>query len=55
MKIQVVGAGSWGLALARVLAKNKHDVRLWCREEDGPDVLRDTRRSPKYLPHVSLP
>lgn len=55
MKIQVVGAGSWGLALARLLARNGHEVHLCCREEDGPDVLRDTRRSPFYLPGVLLP
>ena len=55
MKIQVVGAGGWGLALARVLAVNGHEVRLWCREEDGPDALRDTRQSPMFLPGVLLP
>ncbi len=55
MRIQVVGAGGWGLALARVLAVNGNDVRLWCREEDGPDALRDTRQSPTFLPGVLLP
>jgi glycerol-3-phosphate dehydrogenase (NAD(P)+) len=55
MTVQVIGGGSWGLALARLLAGNGHDVRLWCREEDGPDELRDTRLSPNYLPGVRLP
>ena len=55
MNIQVIGAGSWGLALARLLALNGHTVRLWCREEDGPDQLRETRQSPFYLPGVRLP
>lgn len=55
LRVQVVGAGSWGLALTRLLALNGHDVRLWCREEDGPDVLRRSRRSPLYLPNVSIP
>ena len=55
MRIQVVGAGSWGLALARVLSLNGHDVRVWCRPEDGPDALRDTRESPLFLPGVRLP
>lgn len=55
MRIQVIGAGSWGLALARLLARNGADVRLWCREEDGPAVLRDTRQSPHYLPGIALP
>lgn len=55
MKIQVVGAGSWGLALSRVLALNGHRVSVWCREEDGPDQLRAERTSPVYLPGVRLP
>jgi glycerol-3-phosphate dehydrogenase (NAD(P)+) len=55
MEIQVIGAGSWGLALARLLARNGHAVRLWCREEDNPDRLRSTRQSEVYLPGVLLP
>ena len=52
---QVSGAGSWGWALARWWARNGHAVRLSCREEDGPDLLRDERRSPHFLPGVLLP
>lgn len=55
MRIQVVGSGSWGLALARLLALNGHDVRVWCREEDGPDELRETRESPVFLPGIKIP
>ncbi len=55
MYIEVVGAGSWGLALARVAALNGHRVRLWCRAEDGPEQLRESRTSPVYLPGVKLP
>ncbi len=55
MRIQVVGAGSWGLALARRLAINGHEVRIWCREEDGPDALRETRQSPIFLPGIKIP
>ncbi len=55
MKIQVIGAGGWGLALSRLLAIRGHAVHLWCREEDDPDRLRETRRSDVYLPGVVLP
>lgn len=55
MRIQIIGGGSWGLALTRLLALNQHDVRLWCRSEDDPDSLRRTRESRRYLPGVLLP
>lgn len=55
MNIQVVGGGSWGLAITRLLALNGHAVRLWCRMEDQPDVLRKTRQSPFFLPGMVLP
>ncbi len=55
MQIQVIGGGSWGLALTRVLALNNQNVRLWCRPEDDPDTLRETRESRKFLPGVLLP
>jgi len=55
MNIQVVGAGGWGLALARLLSLNGHAVRVWCRDEDRPDALRETRESPALLPGVFLP
>jgi glycerol-3-phosphate dehydrogenase (NAD(P)+) len=55
MRIQVVGSGSWGLALARLVALNGHDVSVLCREEDNPEALRETRESPTYLPDVTLP
>ncbi len=43
------------MALARLLALNGHDVRIWCREEDKPDALRTTRESPMFLPGIKLP
>jgi glycerol-3-phosphate dehydrogenase (NAD(P)+) len=55
MNIQVIGAGSWGLALARHVACQGHAVRLWCREEDDPAKLRETRQSETFLPGVLLP
>ena len=34
-KISVIGAGSWGTALAVVLQKNGHDVTIWSIDEKG--------------------
>ncbi len=55
MRVQVVGAGSFGLALARVVALNGHTVRLWCRREAETEELLRTRSSRAYLPNVHLP
>ena len=54
MNIQIIGGGSWGLALANLLAGAGRRVRLWCREADQPETLRATRYSPYYLPDVPL-
>ncbi len=54
-KIGVIGAGSWGTALALLLAENKYDVTLWVRNSANLKVLRDDRVNKKYLPGVYLP
>lgn len=55
MRVQVVGAGSWGLALARVLALNENEVSIYCREEDDPESMRRTRRNETFMPGVDIP
>lgn len=55
MNIQVVGSGSWGLALASLLARNGHAVALWCRSDAVCDQLLRDRQRPEYLPGVILP
>lgn len=54
MKIQVVGAGSWGMALASLLGRNGHQVALWCRSDSVCEQLRRDRQRPEYLPGVIL-
>lgn len=55
MRIQVIGSGSFGIALARVLALNGHEVLLWARDEAKREELRTKRHSSAYLPEVILP
>lgn len=55
MNIQVIGAGSFGLALTRLLANNGHAVRLWCRREVQHEELCRTRESATYLPGIKIP
>ena len=53
--ISVVGAGSWGTAIAMLLAKKGLDVKLWVREKEILDKIRDTRENTEYLPGAILP
>lgn len=54
-KISVLGAGSWGTALALVLSDNHHQVRLWGHRKEHIEAIRKTRVNEKYLPNVHLP
>ncbi len=51
----VIGAGSWGTALARVLANNGHQVTVWSIMEDEIAMLREKREHELKLPGVKLP
>ena len=52
--ITVFGAGTWGIALARLLAVNGHDVTVWSALPEELKALRTTRRH-KNLPGMELP
>ena len=54
MRVAVIGAGSWGTAVA-ALAGAHASVRLWARGEDTVSAIRDTGRNPVYLPDLQLP
>jgi len=53
--IGVIGAGSWGTALARLLAKKGHRVTLWAREPEVVAEINHHRENRTFLPGVSLP
>ena len=53
--VGVVGAGSWGTALAGLLAGEGHRVRLWAFEEETIRQIRETGENRTYLPDVELP
>lgn len=54
-RVAVIGAGSWGTALAIVAARNGHSVRLWAREPEVALGVREARKNPFYLTDVELP
>ncbi len=53
--VAVVGAGSWGTALARVLAVKGHRVALWAREPEVVEQVQRTQENGTFLPGASLP
>jgi glycerol-3-phosphate dehydrogenase (NAD(P)+) len=55
MNVTVLGAGSWGMALAKILSEGGHAVTLWGRDARTLAEIRDTARCPRYLPGVELP
>lgn len=55
MKIQVMGAGGWGIALARHACRLGHETVLWGRNPEKMQRLARERQSPELLPGILLP
>jgi glycerol-3-phosphate dehydrogenase (NAD(P)+) len=54
-RIAILGAGSWGMALAVWLAGRGHAVTLWGHDPEHIRQLRETRANAVYLPGIELP
>jgi len=55
-KIAIIGAGAWGTALSIVLGRqNRHQVRLWAREEQVRESIAATRINAVFLPQCRIP
>ncbi len=55
MRLAVIGGGSWGTALAMVLAPKAEWVRLWVFEEELAARMKTTRENDAFLPGFQLP
>lgn len=55
MKVAVLGAGSWGTALAIHLARGGHDVLLWGRDPAVSSGIESARRHPRRLSGIPVP
>jgi Glycerol-3-phosphate dehydrogenase len=53
--ISLLGAGTWGTALAILLANKGHDVTIWTKIENEARMLEEHRREIKNLPGAQLP
>src|SRR5215467_9242226 len=53
--IAVIGAGGWGIALAKLLSEKGRDVSLWCHGAENYRELTEKRESGSYLPGRVLP
>ncbi len=53
-RVAVIGAGSWGTAVASLLGANSVPTTLWARSQEVVDAITETRRNPRYLREVVL-
>lgn len=51
----VLGAGSWGTTVAKVIADGGHEVTLWSRRAELADEIVNSGRNGEYLPGIDLP
>ena len=51
----ILGGGAWGLALAKLLSENGHQVRVWEFNPEFVALLRETHSNPFLLKDVTLP
>lgn len=53
--LAVLGAGSWGTALAALAARNGVPTRLWGRDATALAAMAESHRNQRYLPDLTLP
>lgn len=55
MKAVIIGAGSWGTALALIIARNGHEVVLMGRDQEHLDEMERDGQNARYLPDAPFP
>jgi glycerol-3-phosphate dehydrogenase (NAD(P)+) len=53
--IAILGGGSWGTAVSKLLSENGHKVKMWFRNEEKAQVVKKTRENKHYLPNIKIP
>ena len=54
-KVAIIGAGSWGTALAAHSARQGLAVTIWARKKDVADQINNLKENPAFLPGLKLP
>jgi len=54
MKVSVIGSGSWGTAIIKILSSNQDHINWWIREEEIIDNIKNYKRNSIYLSSVEL-
>lgn len=54
-RVAIIGAGSWGTAVAIALAQQGHDILLWTNEPGYAQTMQANRCNDRYLPHIAFP
>lgn len=55
MNVAVLGAGSWGTALAKLLADKGNATKIWSHRADLVQHINEQHVNPRYLAHAELP
>ena len=55
LRVAVLGAGSWGTALAALIARHGHHTTLWGRDGDAVAAIGRDRQNARYLPGITMP
>ena len=53
--VLVIGGGSWGSCLAKLLVENGNNVYLWEYNEKNRDIMKKERKNPIFLSEIKLP
>lgn len=55
MRVAVLGGGSWGTSLAKLLSENDHQTTMWVHNPEVCAVINEKRENTVYLPGFPLP
>ena len=55
MKICMIGSGSWGLALSKLLFENGHEVKIWSKSEEEVNGINNEHKLDRFLPGIIIP